>query len=117
MNKYKKAILKFRLSKKKALYEALDKDNEQMLFSNTFMVDASINNVINNVLNNNINVEDNTTNNINNNDNTYNLSIISENNTNNKSTVNNKTIISNKYSPILSPKKNEILNTNNAILN
>ena len=49
MNKYKKAILKFRLAKKKAFCEAVEKDNEQIFLSNTFNADESINNVINNI--------------------------------------------------------------------
>jgi len=38
MNKYKKAILKFRLAKKRAFCEAVQKDNEQLFFSNTFLI-------------------------------------------------------------------------------
>ena len=71
MNKYKKAILKFRLAKKKAFCEAVEKDNEQIFLSNTFNADESINNVINNILNQNINPDETTNNNnntINNND-------------------------------------------------
>ena len=81
MNKYKKAILKFRLAKKIAFCEAVQKDNEQLFFSNTFNADESINNVINNVLNQNINAEENMNNNTNNtyNEYSYNLSMISEN--------------------------------------
>ena len=115
MNKYKKAILKFRLTKKKALCDAVEKDNEQMFFSNTFNADESINNVINNVLNNNI-ITDDTINNNNNNITNNDMSIISENNIQDKSQINNKTNLSNKYSPILSPKKIEN-NQSNSILN
>ena len=63
MNKYKKAILKFRLAKKKAFCEAVEKDNEQIFLSNTFNADESINNVINNILNQNINPDETTNNN------------------------------------------------------
>ena len=102
MNKYKKAILKFRLAKKKAFCEAVEKDNEQIFLSNTFNADESINNVINNILNQNINPDEITNNNnttINNNDYSYNLSIISENkiqeNNKEKSQINNETNLSN----------------------
>ena len=125
MNKYKKAILKFRLTKKKAFCEAVEKDNEQIFLSNTFNADESMNNVINNILNQNINPDETTNNNnntINNNDYSYNLSIISENkiqeNNQEKSQINNETNLSNKYSPILSQRKIENNNIqNNSILN
>ena len=125
MNKYKKAILKFRLAKKKAFCEAVEKDNEQLIFSNTFNADESINNVINNILNQNINPCETTNNNnntINNNDYSYNLSMISENkiqeNNQEKSQIINETNLSNKCSPILSQRKIENNNIqNNSILN
>ena len=116
MNKYKKAILKFRLKKKKAFYDAIEKNNDQMFFSNTFNVDESMNNVINNVLNQKINGEEtlnnNNTNTINNNNDFYNLSIASESNIQDKSQINNETN-SSKFSPILTKKK---LENNNSVL-
>ena len=128
MNKYKKAILKFRLAKKKAFCDAVEKDNEQLFFSNTFNVDESINNVISNILNQNNNTDGITSNNNitnNNNDYSYNLSIIDENklqdniqeNNQNKSQKNNEANLSNKYSPILSKIKIENNNQNNSTLN
>ena len=126
MNKYKKAILKYRLEKKKAFCDAVERDKEQMFFSNTFNADESINNVINSVLNQNINPEEtlNNNNNITNNSNeySYNLSIISENKNQdniqdsiqNKSQINNEV---NMLSPILSHKNLESNNQNNSILN
>jgi len=116
MNKYKKAILKFRLKKKKAFYDAIEKNNDQMFFSNTFNVDESMNNVINNVLNQKINGEEtlnnnNTNTNYNNND-FYNLSMASESNIQDKSQINNETN-SSKFSPILTKKK---LENNNSVL-
>ena len=120
MNKYKKAILKFRLAKKKAFCEAVEKDNEQLLFSNTFNADESISNVLNQNINSNETMNNN--NNIYNNDYSYNPSIISENknqeNNNDKSQINKETNLSNKYSPILSQRKIENNNDkNNPILN
>jgi len=120
MNKYKKAILKFRLAKKKAFCDAIEKDKNQMLFSNTFNADESISNIINNVLNQNINADDTTNNNNNTNINNdlNNLSIITENNNiQDKSQINNETNLSYKCSPILSHKKLENNIQNNSILN
>ena len=116
MNKYKKAIVKFRLAKKRAFCEAVQKDNEQLFFSNTFNADESINNVINNVLNQNINTEENVNNNNTNNtynEYSYNLSMISENKMQDKSPKNNEINLSNKFSPILSQRKVESNNNNN----
>ena len=117
MNKYKKAILKFRLAKKRAFCEAVQKDNEQLFFSNTFNADESINNVINNVLNQNINADENVNNNNNTyNEQSYNMSMISENkiqdNIQDKSQINTEINLSNKFSPILPHRKIEI-NSNN----
>jgi len=100
MNKYKKAILKFRLAKKRAFCEAVQKDNEQLFFSNTFNADESINNVINNVLNQNINADENVNNNNNTyNEQSYNMSMISENkiqdNIQDKSQINTEINLSN----------------------
>ena len=124
MNKYKKAILKFRLAKKRAFCEAVQKDNEQLFFSNTFNADESINNVINNVLNQNINADENVNNNNNTyNEQSYNMSMISENkiqdNIQDKSQINTEINLSNKFSPILPHRKIEINNNNinNSFLN
>ena len=91
MNKYKKAILKFRLEKKKAFCNAVEKENEQIFFSNTFNADESISNVINNVLNQNINADDTINNNTNINNDLNNISEISGNNNQDKTQINNET--------------------------
>ena len=116
MNKYKKAILKFRLEKKKAFCNAVEKENEQIFFSNTFNADESISNVINNVLNQNINADDTINNNTNINNDLNNISEISGNNNQDKTQINNETNLSHN-SPILNQKKLDNNIQNNSILN
>ena len=116
MNKYKKAILKFRLEKKKAFCNAVEKENERIFFSNTFNADESISNVINNVLNQNINADDTINNNTNINNDLNNISEISGNNNQDKTQINNETNLSHN-SPILNQKKLDNNIQNNSILN